>query len=100
MKRTVKRKTKEKTRIFVNLPVKDLKKTMAFFVNLGFRFNPMFTDKNAACMVISQDIYAMLLTEKFFKNFIPDKGICNAKKSTESIIALSLESRARVNEMI
>jgi predicted lactoylglutathione lyase len=88
------------TKIFVNLPVKDLKKTMEFFGNLGFKFNPMFTDENAACMVISEDIYSMLLTEKFFKNFIPGREICDTGKSTETLIALSMESRAQVDEMI
>ena len=88
------------TKIFVNLPVRDLKKTMAFFTKLGFKFNPMFTDENAACMVVSEDIYAMLLVEKFFKDFIPGKEICEAKKSTEAIVALSLESRENVDEMI
>jgi predicted lactoylglutathione lyase len=87
------------TRMFVNLPVKDLKKTKEFFGKLGFSFNPMFTDENAACMVISEDNYAMLLTEKFFKNFIPDKEICDSK-STEAIVALALESRAKVDEIV
>src|SRR5262245_14692683 len=81
--------TNNATKIFVNLPVEDLKKTMDFFSKLGFKFNPMFTDENAACMVISQDIYAMLLVEKFFKSFIPDKQICDTKSSTEALIALS-----------
>lgn len=88
------------TKIFINLPVRDLKKTVEFFGNLGFTFNPMFTDENAASMVISEDIYAMLLTEKFFKNFIPDREICDTSKSTESLVALSLESRAKVDEMV
>ena len=88
------------TKIFVNLPVKDLEKTKEFFGNLGFTFNPMFTDENAACMVISENNYAMLLTEKFFKNFIPNREICDTKNSTETLVALSLESRAQVDEMI
>ena len=87
-------------KIFVNLPVKDLKKTMDFFSKLGFNFNPMFTDENAACMVISQDIYAMLLVEKFFKSFIPDKEICDTKSSTEALIALSANSHEEVDELI
>jgi uncharacterized protein len=98
-KETVEGKAKENTKIFINLPVKDLKKAMQFFGELGFKFNPMFTDENATCMIISEDIYSMLLTEKFFKNFIPGREICDAK-STESIVALSLESRAKVDEMI
>jgi predicted lactoylglutathione lyase len=61
------------TKIFVNLPVKDLEKTKEFFSKLGFTFNPMFTDENTACMVISEENYAMLLTEKFFQNFIRAK---------------------------
>jgi predicted lactoylglutathione lyase len=88
------------TQIFVNLPVRDLKKTMDFFGKLGFSFNPVFTDENAACMVISENIYAMLLVEKFFKNFIPDKEICDAKKSTEALVALSTGSRQEVDELI
>lgn len=64
------------TKVFVNLPVRDLEKTKEFFGKLGFTFNPMFTDENAACMVISEENYAMLLTEKFFKGFIPGREIC------------------------
>lgn len=88
------------TKIFVNLPVKDLKKTMDFFSNLGFNFNPMFTDQNAACMVISEDVYVMLLVEKFFKSFIPDKEVCDSKKSAEALIALSAKTREEVDELI
>lgn len=87
------------TKIFVNLPVRDLARTKEFFGRLGFSFNPMFTDENAACMVISEDNYAMLLTEKFFKNFIPDREICDAK-NTEVLVALGLESRAKVDEIV
>jgi len=89
-----------RTKIFVNLPVSDLKKTMTFFSELGFTFNPMFTNENAACMVISEDIYSMLLVEKFFKSFIPDKEICDTKKSSEAIIALSANTREEVDELI
>lgn len=86
--------------IFVNLPVRDLKRTVDFFGKLGFSFNPVFTDDNAACMVISENIYAMLLVEKFFKGFIPDKEICDSRKSTEAIVALSAGSRQEVDELI
>jgi predicted lactoylglutathione lyase len=54
------------TKIFVNLPVKDLGKTVEFFTKLGFKFNPQFTDENATCMIIGDDIFVMLLVEKFF----------------------------------
>lgn len=86
--------------IFVNLPVKDLKKTVDFFSKLGFKFNPVFTDENATCMVISEDIYAMLLVEKFFKSFIPDKEICDSKRSAEALVALSAGSRKEVDELV
>ena len=88
------------TQIFVNLPVKDLKKTMDFFGKLGFSFNPVFTDENAACLVISENIYAMLLVEKFFKSFIPGKEISDARKSTEVLTALSAGSRQEVDELV
>ena len=85
--------------IFVNLPVKDLNKTIDFFAKLGFKFNPQFTDENATCMIVGENIFAMLLVEKFFKTFIK-KEICDAKKSTGAILALSVESRKKVDEMI
>jgi predicted lactoylglutathione lyase len=87
------------TKIFVNLPVKDLKKSMSFFTELGFSFNQQFTDENAACLVISDQIYAMLLVEKFFKTFITNE-IADAKNVTEVITALDLESREKVDELI
>ena len=85
--------------IFVNLPVKDLKKTIEFFKKLGFDFNPQFTDENATCMIIGENIYAMLLLEKFFKGFIPGKEIVDSFKSTEVLVALSAESREEVDQM-
>lgn len=87
------------TKIFVNLPVKDLGKSMAFFKALGFDFNQQFTDETAACMVVSGDIFVMLLTEAKFKTFTP-KPICDATKSTEVLVCLSCESRAKVDEMV
>lgn len=85
--------------IFINLPVKDLKKSMAFFKKLGFIFNMQFTDDNAACMIIGENIYAMLLLEKFFKTFT-NKEIADAKKTTEVLIAIDAESKESVDEMI
>ena len=84
--------------IFVNLPVKDLQRSIDFFTGLGFRFNPQFTDDKAACMVISETIYAMLIVESFFKTFT-NKKISDAAKSTEVLNALSFESRAEVDKM-
>jgi predicted lactoylglutathione lyase len=86
--------------IFVNLPVKDLEKSKAFFGALGYTFNPQFTDANAACMVIEEgSIHAMLLVEEFFKTFT-DKSITDTSKSTEVLLCLSCESRAEVDKMV
>ena len=85
--------------IFVNLPVKDLGKTIEFFKKLGFEFNPQFTDENATCMVVNENIFVMLLVEKFFKTFT-QKEICDTSKNTEVIIALSTESREKVDQML
>jgi len=86
--------------IFVNLPVKDLKKSMDFFSRLGFSFNLQFTDEKAACLIINDgSIYAMLLTEPMFRNFTK-KEIADATKITEVIIALDIESREKVDEMV
>jgi len=87
------------TKIFVNLPVKDLKRSMEFFTKLGYKFNPQFTDETAACMVISEDIYVMLLTHPKFEEFTP-KAICDSTKNTEVLVCLSYESRDKVNDMV
>jgi predicted lactoylglutathione lyase len=84
--------------IYVNLPVKDLERSKAFFGALGFGFNPQFTDQNAACMIVSEDIYVMLLTEAFFQGFT-NKPISDAKKCTEVLLCLSCDSRAAVDDM-
>jgi len=87
------------TKIFVNLPVQDLKRSMEFFTKLGYQFNPQFTDETAACMIVSEDIYIMLLTHSKFKEFTP-KAICDAKKSTEVLVCLTCESRDEVNATV
>lgn len=87
------------TKVFINLPVKDLDKSKAFFEGLGYSFNPQFSDENAACMVISDTIYAMFLTEDYFKTFTK-KALSDAKKSTEVLIALDAGSREEVQQII
>lgn len=87
------------TKIFVNLPVKDLNKSVEFFTKLGYTFNPQFTDENATCMIISEENFVMLIVEPFFKTFIK-KEICDSTKSTESLIALSAESKEEVQEIV
>jgi predicted lactoylglutathione lyase len=85
--------------IFVNLPVKDLQVSMNFFTNLGFEFNPQFTDENAACLVISENIFAMLLVEEFFKTFTK-KQLTDTSNSTEVILAISATGREQVDEIV
>jgi predicted lactoylglutathione lyase len=87
------------TMIFVNLPVKDLNRSVDFFTKLGYTFNAQFTDENATCMVISDAIYVMLLVEPFFKTFT-NKEIADATKSTEVIVSLSAESRDEVDALV
>lgn len=86
------------SKIFVNLPVANLDVSMAFFRRLGFDFNPQFTDETAACMVISDDIFAMLLTHAKFAPFTPRK-IADARQTTEVLTCLSVDSKERVNEI-
>jgi predicted lactoylglutathione lyase len=87
------------TKIFLNLPVRDLNKTIEFFTKLGFKFNPQFTDENATCMIVGEDIFVMLLVEKFFRTFTK-KRISDTSKNTEMIVALSMESKEKVDQMI
>lgn len=86
------------TQIFVNLPVKDLNKSVEFFTKLGFTFNQQFTDENATCMIIGENIFAMLLVGKFFKTFT-SKEICDSSISSEAILAITAESREKVDEL-
>ncbi|MET3938333.1 putative lactoylglutathione lyase [Paenibacillus sp. PvP094] len=85
--------------IFVNLPVKDLKKSIEFFTNVGFEFNANFTDESATCMIIGDNIYAMLLVEERFQSFI-NKEISNAANTAEVIVALSVDSREEVDTIV
>jgi predicted lactoylglutathione lyase len=87
------------TKIFVNLPVKDLDKSISFFTGLGFSFNPQFTDEKAGCMVISDSIFAMLLTESYFQTYTK-KAVSDAKTATEVLIALDADSKEEVQQTI
>lgn len=87
------------TKIFVNLPVKNLERSTSFFTRLGFAFDPRFTDATAACMIVSDDIFVMLLTEPKFREFTP-RPICDATKSTEVLVSLSRDSREAVDELV
>ncbi len=85
--------------IFINLPVKDLNKTNTFFSGLGFSFNPQFSNEIATCVILGENIFAMLLKEDFFKSFTT-KEICDAKKSVEVLNCIQVESREKVDELL
>jgi len=85
--------------LFVNLPVKDLAKTVEFFTALGFSFNPDFTDENASCMIVNDDAYVMLLVETYFTTFT-SKAVADARSSSEAIMSFSLESREAVDALV
>ncbi|MDP9694603.1 UNVERIFIED_ORG: putative lactoylglutathione lyase [Arthrobacter globiformis] len=87
------------TQIFMNLPVRDLDRSVQFFTALGFKFNLDYTDENATCMVINDDAFVMLLVEKFFKTFTA-KEIVDATSATEAIMAFSVDSREEVDQMV
>ena len=88
------------TQIFVNMHVKDLAKSKAFFEQLRYSFNPQFSDENAACLVISDTIYCMLLTTGHMERFIPKgKSIADATTTTETLLALSCDSKDAVNRI-
>ncbi|WP_020574669.1 VOC family protein [Actinopolymorpha alba] len=84
---------------FVNLPVKDLAKTIEFFNALGFSFNQQFTSPQTACLIISEDAYAMLHVEPSFKEFT-GKDLTDTSKSAEVIVGLSAESREEVDALV
>jgi predicted lactoylglutathione lyase len=85
--------------MFVNLPVRDLDRAKAFFGKLGFSFNPRFTDDKAACMVVSDVGYVMLLQEKFYRTFTK-RELCDTTRENEGLVALSCESRAEVDALV
>ena len=85
--------------LYVNLPVKDLERTVGFFAALGFSFNPTFTDENAACMIVNDTTSVMLLAESYFATFTR-KPVADANTSTETLLALSVDSRAEVDDFV
>jgi predicted lactoylglutathione lyase len=87
------------TQIFVNLPVKDLQKSIEFFTRLGYTFNAQFTNESATCMVVGENIFVMLLMEGMFQGFTP-KPLVDAHTATEVLLAVSMESRAKVDELV
>ena len=86
-------------KIFVNLAVRDLEQSIAFFSKLGFAFNPKFTDENAACMVISEQAFVMLLSEPFFRTFTK-RELCDTERASESLVCISCTSRTEVDTLV
>ena len=85
--------------MFVNIAVNDLPRSRAFFESLGLSFDPQFSNDQGACLVLGENIYAMLLTKDFFKTFT-GKPIVDASKSTEMLLCLSCESHAEVDGLV
>lgn len=86
-------------KLFVNLPVRDLQRSVAFFTTLGFAFNAQFTDEHATCMVVSDEAFVMLLDEARFRDFTR-KPIADARQATEGLFCVSCESREEVDWMV
>ena len=91
--------TAKTRKLFVNLPVENLDKSVEFFTKLGFEFNPTFTDENATCMILSEDAYVMLLVKPFFKTFT-SKDLSDTTTQIQVILALSADSRDEVDELV
>ena len=87
------------SQIFVNLPVKDLNRSVDFFTKLGYKFNPQFTDENATCMILGDNLFAMLLVEKFFASFT-SKAIADTSKFNEVLTCLSCDSKQEVDDLV
>jgi predicted lactoylglutathione lyase len=85
--------------MFVNLPVRDLDRAKAFFGELGFSFNPRFTDDKAACMVVSDAGYVMLIQESFYRTFTK-RELCDTTRQNEGLVALSCEGRGEVDGLV
>ena len=85
--------------IFVNLPIKDLPRSVKFFESLGYTFNPQFTDENATCMVLGENLFAMLLVEPYFRSFI-EKDVSDAHRATEVLLAVPVANREAVDALL
>lgn len=87
------------SQIFVNLPVKNLPRSVDFFTKLGYTFNPQFTDEQATCMILGDNLFVMLLVEKFFGGFT-SKAICDTSKSAETLTCVACSSREQIDELV
>jgi predicted lactoylglutathione lyase len=87
------------SQIFINLPVKDLKRSVDFFTKLGYEFNPTFTNESGTCLILGENLFVMLLVEKFFATFT-HKTIADTSKSTEVLTCVSCDSREQVDKIV
>ena len=85
--------------IFVNLPIKDMARSQAFFKSLGLTFNQQFTNEQGACLELGENFFAMLLVEPFFQGFTK-LPVSDARKTTEVLVALSVDSRAEAEAVV
>ena len=88
-----------RSQIFLNLPVRDLEKSMAFYSKMGMVNNPQFSDDSAKCMIFSEEIYVMLMTHERFMTF-STKPIADLSNAVSSLLSLSVESVAKMNEIV
>lgn len=86
--------------LFVNLPVRDVERTVDFFEALGFSFDPRFTDERGACVVLGENMRAMLLAEPFFRSFIAGKDTCDTRIGAEALTCIALGSRDEVDAIV
>jgi uncharacterized protein len=86
-------------KLFVNLPVRDLPRSKAFFETLGFSFEPKYSDEKAACLIISEEAFVMLLADEFFKTFT-EREICDPSKQVEGLFAITAESKEEVDSLV
>ncbi|CAA9286074.1 MAG: Glyoxalase family protein [uncultured Chloroflexi bacterium] len=86
-------------KLFLNLPISNLKRSVDFFTALGFSFDPRFTSENATCMILNDEAFVMLLEEDFFKSF-HKKDIADPNRQMEAIMAISADSRADVDDLV
>ena len=86
-------------KLFVNLAVRNVKTSIDFFTKLGFSFNPKFTDDNAACMIVSEEAFVMLLAESYFKTFTR-RALCDGSRQTEGLFAVSCENKSEVDDLV
>lgn len=85
--------------LFVNLPVQNLDRAVAFYTQLGYSFNPQFTDENATCMILGENLFAMLLVRPFFQTFT-QKELIDPQRQVQTLVALPVDGREAVDALL